>query len=334
MRDRRHQAVLGTFVSSFLYCLLGLRAVGGPDDFVPEVTIALGIISAMLSIGVLIYFIHHIAISIQVPQVVLSLSSELRESMQQVFPDQIGSPPSPDTVAPVPVDTCRAEVRATRTGYLAGFEGSELINLAASFDGVIRLDVRPGEFLTVSTVIAAVWPESKLDPIIARCINQAMIVSPVRTKLQDVDFAIDQLVEIALRALSPGINDPLTARDCVDRLTEGYLIMLGRKDPSSWRCDKSGRVRVVARRFEFAELLESAFGPIRHYGRDSVLVLARMVQRLGDMAVAAVDPVTREAIRNQLDCLSETAQASVLDTVGQKAILSQCELLKKRFDNH
>ncbi|HUF91552.1 MAG TPA: DUF2254 domain-containing protein, partial [Candidatus Limnocylindria bacterium] len=240
MRDTGNQVVLGTFVATFMYCLLVLRTVRGKDGivdaFVPNVAVTVGVLLAACSVAVLIYFIHHIAAMIQADNVVAAVSAELDATIERLFPEPVGrpAPTAPSADLPDDFDEQAAPVPAPRTGYLQTVNLDDLMALAREHDLVLRLAHHPGMFMLAGTPVAFAWPRARLDEQVARAAAKAFTIGAQRTPSQDVEFGIWQLVEIAVRALSPGINDPHTAIACVDRLGAA-LAKIGRRPPPESR---------------------------------------------------------------------------------------------------
>ena len=152
MRDTANQVVLGTFVATFVYCLLVLRTVRRADEvaFVPHLSVSIGVLLAIVSIGVLIYFIHHVSVSIQADEVVARVGRELQEGIDRLYPGQLGKPGSDFSKAPgeaeLPVAFAREArpVRSLADGYLQLIDADALMALASEEDLLLRLERRPG----------------------------------------------------------------------------------------------------------------------------------------------------------------------------------------------
>ena len=219
-RDTINQVVPGTFIATFVYCLLVLPTIQGKDgsSLVPHLSVAFGIALALVSLGVLIHFIHHIAGSIQAENVVAAVGRELEGAINGLFPEKgPRCPEEPERSWPeqtaMPLFNCGASpVKATASDYVQTIDTDRLISLATKYDLVLRLLYRPGQFVVQGSALALVQPEECMDDKLAERINAAYTVGVQRTLVQDVEFPVNQLVEIALRALSPGVNDPF--RSC------------------------------------------------------------------------------------------------------------------------
>jgi uncharacterized membrane protein len=309
MADTTNQVVLGAFVGTFLYCLLVLRTVRGPqgEPRVPDIAVTLGVVLAVLNLGMLIYFIHHVSVSIQAMTVVYGVRNDLNRSIRHLFPEKIGegeaepTPPRPETLPPFEEEGRSVLARSSR--YVQGIEGETLLGLATDKDLVIRLEHRPGDFVVEGAVLARAWPADRADDETVGDINKAFVLGSERTATQDVEYSIGQLVEIAVRALSPGINDPFTAIACLDRLGEGLAQVVQRVLPSPYRYDKEGRLRILAPVLSFAGIADSAFDAIRQYGRDSVAVTLRLLEMIATVAEYVSRPEDREVLRRHLEAI-------------------------------
>jgi uncharacterized membrane protein len=292
MRDTTTQMVLGTFVATFLYCLLVLRTIRRAEEtlFVPHLSVTLGVLLAVVSVGVLIYFIHHVSISIQANEIVARVGKELIEEIELLFPENIGQgapriptePPNADFL-----DRFEREARpigSTGDGYLQFIDGDALMALAMQEDVVIRVERRPGHYVVATRPLALVWPGNRVTDQLMDRVNCAFALGNQRTSGQDIEFAVNQLVEIAVRALSPGVNDPFTAIACVDRLGSA-LCRLARQDvPSPYRYDTQDQLRVITPVFTFPDVTDAAFNQIRQYGRTSTAVTIRLLETIAEVA--------------------------------------------------
>ncbi len=248
MRDTANQLVLGTFVATFVYCLLVLRTIRRADEvaFVPQLSVSIGVLLAVLSIGVLIYFIHHVSVSIQADVVVARVSDELHDGIGRMFPGHLGKSRS-DT--PNPAD--EAELPA------------------------------------------------------------AFVLGNQRTATEDIEFSFLQLVEIAVRALSPGINDPFTAIACIDRLGSALCRLAGRDMPSPFRFDDLGQLRLVATGYTFAGIADTAFNQIRQNARSNPAVAIRMLDAIAQIAGHVRSAQDAACLRRHADMIVRGAREAV-----------------------
>lgn len=287
MRDPGNQIVLGTFVATFIYCLLVLRTVtgNGEEGFVPHLSITFGIVLAIISLGVLIYFIHHISASIQASTIVASVGEELDEAINLVFPEELGEE-APESrqrgKADIPggFEAEAVSICASRIGYLQAIDNEKLMRLARQKNLLLRLVQRPGDYISWGHVLVRAWPRERVDEAAADQIRKAFIRGSERTLTQDVKFGIQQLVEIAVRAVSPGINDPFTATTCIDRLGASLSRLAERAIPSSYHYDDENHLRIIADPVTFVEVAGDAFEDIGQYGSSSMAVTLRLLESL------------------------------------------------------
>jgi uncharacterized membrane protein len=330
MRDRGTQLSLGMFIATFAYCIVVLGVVhgGGSAPFVPVASVTTALALALGSLAVLIYFIHHVAKSIQATEVIAVVGSDLDEAIEKRFPLPLAASPRDTKAPPPPRDDGGAIVRSPRSGYVQHIDSDALVELAVEADLVVSLARRPGDHVIAGTTIATVWPRAKFSKAQGERLCQAFGFGRVRTPVQDLRFLINQLVEIAQRALSPGINDPSTAEACIDRLASALGSLAGRQLQSHHQADESGRTRLfVSRPDSFKSLLDAAFDPIRNYSSGSLQVGLRLAGAITELAQLAQGEEQRRALLDQaalIGCmrraLPEQSDQQQLDVACQAAI--------------
>jgi uncharacterized membrane protein len=287
MQDTGNQIVLGTFIGTFIYCLLVLRTIHGEGDgysvFVPQLSVTVGMILAIASIGVLIYFIHHAATIIQASHVISEVSADLNDAIKRLFPEKIGHGASQHKRSFGEVqanfDAEAFPIKATGSGYIQAIDDERLMEIACQQNLLLRLKYRPGKFVVKGNDLVIAFPEKRVNPKLTTQLNNAFILGNERTDQQDVEFPINQLVEIALRAISPGINDPFTAIRCIDRLGAGLSHLAPKDFPVPYRYDQDDNLRVIAAPVTFAGLTDAAFNQIRQYSTSDVAVTIRLLRR-------------------------------------------------------
>jgi uncharacterized membrane protein len=288
LRDSTTQVVLGTFVASFLYCLLVLLTIRRAEEvaFVPHVSITIGVFFAVASVGVLIYFIHHVSVSMQANEIVARVSKELIAGVDRLFPEHIrrGTPRIPTAPPDADfLDVFDQEVRpipASADGYLQFIDMGALLELAIQNDVVIRLERVPGQYVVAGSPLVQVWPGERATDLPTDQVNAAFALGNQRTSGQDIEFAVTQLVEIALRALSPGVNDPFTAITCVDHLASALSRLATRDMPLPYRYDSTDQLRLIAPGSTFADVTDVAFNQIRQNARSSAAVTIRLLETI------------------------------------------------------
>jgi len=296
MQDTGNQIAIGTFIATFIYCLLVLRTIHGQGDgysfFVPHLSVTVGTVLAIASMGVLIYFIHHASTIIQASHVITQVSGDLDKTIDRLFPEQIGHSAAKKSwqVGEIPANFQEeaSPVKAAADGYLQAIDDDELMKITRKYNLLVRVKTRPGKFIIKGSDLALVLPGERVGMKLTQLINDAFIVGKEGTEYQDAEFPINQLVEIALRALSLGINDPFTAIRCIDRLSAGLSRIAQRDFPSPYRYDGEHNLRVIVEVANFEGLVNSAFNQIRQYGYTDVAVTIRLLE-----AIAIIAPYTR-----------------------------------------
>jgi uncharacterized membrane protein len=313
MRDAGNQVVLGTFIATFVYCLLVLRVVreAGEGVFVPHLSVTTAVTLALASLGVLIYFIHHISITLQAENLAAVIAEELGEVVEELFPERLGRPPSPGTTpgmtVPEAADDELRPVLALRSGYLQAIENEDLLDAASANGLVLCLRCTPGAFVTAGSPLVNAWPAQRCGDDLEHRIAGMFVVGRHRTPIQDVRYPIQQLVSIAVRALSPGINDPFTAIICIDWIGDGLRQLVGRRIPSRFRLDADGCLRVIAAPPGFDELADVAFNQVRQVGAGHVAVLLRLLEVIGTIGERAQREVDRGCLRRHADLVADAA---------------------------
>lgn len=339
LRDRANQLVLGAYVATFVYSLVVLRSIGDPGggsvgrpNLVPHASVAGAMLGEAICVGLLIYFIHHVAVSIQAPAVIAGISRDLMRSIRQLYPGTMGYEPPPDhkdnpaADLPPQFDHEAARVSLHGRGYVQAIDERALIRIASTRDIIIRLELAPGDYVSAGNTLARIWPPGRSSPDLVRALNGVVALGWERTQLQDVEYHLNQLVEIAMRALSPAINDPFTAMQCVDRLTEALSVVAQLDPPSPYRYDRNGKLRVVATEAATFETLASiCFDSIRRYGVSSVDVSIRLLDGLATIAPWVRHPADLAVLQRQAEMIERGAQLIVPDPWDQQQIRERCQ---------
>jgi len=294
MYDFVTQLTLGVFVATGIYCLMILRFVGEPGEnaHLPHLSISAAVLMTIFSMAVLIMFIHHIAMLIQAPMVVSMVAHDLESAVDRLFPNQFGHSKPIEELPEM--GNFGLEVFPNSDGYLQAIESDSLLNVAKSNDAIIELLARPGNFVSTECPIARVAmdePSEKDADQLKRTLQNSLIVGVRRTPRQDLLCALEELVEVAVRALSPGFNDSFTAINCLDRIGACLARFSTREIPSRYRYDAEGDLRLIAESVTFAETMDLAFQPIRSSADGNVQVLTRMLE--------AIQMIARNARRSK-----------------------------------
>lgn len=308
MSDRGNTVTLGTFIATFLYSLMVLRTIrGGEEDFVPQYSVIVGMLLAVCSIGVLIYFIHHVLQSIHINHVVARIGRQLVEDARTRFPQLIGeeAPQQRARLAELKGDV--AVTTSDATGYIQGLNGDQLLELARKADVLIRLRYRPGDFVMEGRGLADIGRASNWSDDHDEELRGCFTVGAKRTPDSDLMFLVSELVEIAARALSPGVNDPMTAVTCLDWLGAGGTEFATRELPAAVRADQNGVPRLIASPDDFGSFVDRSFGRLRQYAASDTIAGLHLLQVMGEVAAACRRPDQIDVLRAEASRFAELA---------------------------
>jgi uncharacterized membrane protein len=284
MSDRVNQSVLGAFVGIFAYCIVVLRTIRGGDEglFVPAFAVLVALVLGFVGIAVLIYFIHHISSSIQVSHMLETASRETIRAVDNVFPEEGDDEPGSDARRAIDQATHWDPVPAARSGYLQTIDREALLKFATDRKTVVRMERRIGQFVIEGAPVLSIR-EGNVTSAERRELRRAVITGVQGTVEQDPAFGIRQIVDIALRALSPAMNDPTTAMMCIDRLT-AILGRLSNRRVSSHFRGSDGAWRLVTKGPTYAELVGDAFDPLRRNTQGNLSVLDSLLGAIEQLA--------------------------------------------------
>jgi uncharacterized membrane protein len=321
VRDVGNQITLGVFVGTFVYTVLALGSINSVSaNFVPHLSTSIAEALLLVDLAILIYFIHHIARSIQLPEVIAGIAKDLMESIDAEFPQRVGEPQEERTEhsgKSVPellklIEERGAVVPSQVSGYIQYVGYSQLISIATRSDSFIRLEHRPGHYLATGRPLAMVWPRAAA-PEVALALRKAHVTGPHRTLVQDPVFAIDQLVEIGIRALSAAVNDTFTALTCIDWLAAGLGRVSGRVLDEGVYRDSNGRVRLIEFDPSYARMVNRSFDKIRQAARGMPAVLIRLIDSVGSIMLDTTSAEQRSVLRRQADMVLRLAEESVTE---------------------
>jgi uncharacterized membrane protein len=326
MRDPGMQASLGMFVATFAFCVvvLGVVNVSNSAVFVPQASVSAALALALASLAVLIYFIHHVARSIQAPVVIGMVGAELEAAIEAQFPaiDAGDDEATPAPQPPAGLASESAPVRSPASGYVQVAQCEALVELAAKADIIVWQLRRAGDHVIAGAEIARIWPASKCTDELCRQVQDSFSFGDVRTPVQDVMYLINQLIEIAQRALSPGINDPATAAACVDRLGVALSLLARRRLPPALHTDGAGTLRVVAPSLKFATIVDAAFDPLRTSARGNLQVSLRLAALIAELAQFVCTAEQRQALLDQAQMIR--SGACELPEARDRRLLEAC----------
>jgi uncharacterized membrane protein len=299
-RDRVTQWTLGIFLGTFLYCMAALPAAHSlPHPFAPVGTVLGAMVLALVCVGLLLFFIHHISQAISVNHIVDRIAAETEAMIDEIMPwphllnhhvkDAEPLRPNPSEVAVLSGDS----------GYIRFVDTRRLVALAKHYHVTIRVLRRVGHFVPAGIPLTMVSKGNRLPPEGTAELLAAFDLGPTRTLQQDVEFGVLQIVDVALKAISPAVNDPTTAINCIDQLSRILIRFASREPQEELLYDPPGIVRAGIGWIHFERLLEAAFEQIRMYAKTDVAVSLRLLRALDDIAASTPDPEFRRILVEQ-----------------------------------
>ena len=335
--DRITQLVLGMFVATFVYCISAATSI--PAETVqfeaPQVTATVGLLLMLATFASLILLVQHISTMLQAPNIAAAAGAELLDVVRAEIPDEIRSgddhrqsgQQAPDSL----VETEGSPVRVRDTGYIQYIDPEYMLTLVQERDLVIRLLHKPGHFVSRGEVVALVWPAGRFDEQLEEHIGHAFQIGNRRTPTQDVEYAVNQLVEMAVRAMSPAINDPFTAMTCLDYVGNGLALFIRQGEKSSHYYDRDGRLRLVLEPITFDELLSAAFDMLRHASCDNASVLLHMLTVIDTISQEAKSPEDRQQLLRHVSLIQEESHAGSLIERDRQSIHLRVEALHTKL---
>jgi uncharacterized membrane protein len=308
VRDRTTQWTLGIFLGTFSYCMAALPAARSiPAPFAPVATVAGAMLLALVCVGWLIFFIHHVSQSISVNHIVDRIAGETELVIDELMPHPRNhafraGPPADWEGASTPV-------ACPLSGYIRFVDTEALLVVAKGARLRVRILRRVGQFIPAGVPLLRVNRSDRLDEATAAALLATFDIGPMRTLQQDVEFGVLQIVDIALKAISPAVNDPSTAISCIDQLSRVLIRWIGRRPPEAALYDPPHLPRVVIPWVGFDELLDTAFEQIRHYAEGDLPVSLRLLRALRDIAMATPDQEIRRRLLARADAVPEGCRA-------------------------
>lgn len=294
-QDRVTQQTLGIFLGTFTYCVAALPAAHSlPRPAEPVLAVLGAMLLSLVCVAWLLYFIHHISQAISVNHIVDRIAQETEAVIDQTMPRPVRNSrlteAAQHAAARMEPSDREAPVLSGVSGYVRFIDVRRLVAQARSAGVTVRVLRRVGHFVPEGVPLLMVFRGDKLSDEGAAEMRAAFDFGPTRTLQQDVEYGILQIVDIALKAISPAVNDPSTAITCVDQLSRILIRVALREPPEPLLYDPPGVVRVSLPWLSFDRLVESAFEQIQLYAKSDVAVSLRMLRALGDIAAAIPDP--------------------------------------------
>ncbi|MCX2793804.1 DUF2254 domain-containing protein [Microbulbifer thermotolerans] len=308
IRDRRTQASLGIFLATFVYALMIMRSMDTLGEHTSKYDLAVqaALLMALISIGVLIYFIHNVAQSIQVDNITHHINREFHLAIEREYPlsHEYTNGEKFDT-GRLDLGSSWVEVPTARGGYVQLVDRQKLIALAQEHDCCLQITCHAGSFLHHWSSIGRIYQAPRDCTTLIAKTQSALRIGPLPTAEQDIVFSVRQLSQIAVRALSPGVNDPYTTYTCIDRLIEGLGTVLQRPQPPNCFCDDKGKLRLITRKLEFSQLLDAALEEICEYSRGNSMVIRQLLKALSQLADVCARDNDTKALCSYLQRLEE-----------------------------
>jgi uncharacterized membrane protein len=327
-RDRVTQWTLGIFLGTFLYCMAALPTARSlPHPFAPVATVMGAMVLALACVALLLFFIHHISQAISVNHIVDRIAAETEAVIDELMPwphllkrVQVAEPlrPNPSEVA----------VSSDGSGYIRFIDTRRLAALAKHYHVSIRALRRVGHFVPAAIPLMMVSKGKRLPPEGTAELLAAFDFGPTRTLQQDVEFGVLQIVDVALKAISPAVNDPTTAITCVDQLSRILIHFASREPPDGLLYDPPGVVRASIGWIRFPRLLDAAFEQIRMYSKTDVAVSLRLLRAFGDIAASTPDPEFRRILvehgmRTVAGCTEQLGEEELSELRARQAALEK-----------
>lgn len=304
-RDRGNQLTLGAFLGTFCYALMVLRSVRTETEgagFVPHLSLSIGIVLAFVCVATLVYFVGHMAGRINVDTVIELVSEDIHAALMRLTTDERQPPPPPPSFW-----RDATPIADSRRGYLQQLDESGLAGWAAEHETAIRLLVRPGDYVFPGAPIALMLPPVEGADVAVR---NATALGPQRVSSSDLRFAVRQLVEVAVRALSPGINDPHTAISVLDRLGAVLCEVKPLYLPTGvWQ--EQGRPVLIVPHIQYEQLVNVMFHMIRQNAIGNTSVLKRQLEVLTQVVSCDRDGARMETLRRHADLILGDAERDV-----------------------
>lgn len=328
MMDKGTQFVLGSFIATFLFCITVFCAISfkAPYAFQPGITLAVAITMTCFSVWILIYFIHHVAQSIQADVVIDGVYCELEQTIAKLFPKISKQDLIREASLSVQenIGSCQFEVSAPFSAYLQLIDKESLLDLANKSQCTIQLHYSAGDFIVENAIIATVFGKGEVEQGISEAIIKHTVHGAYRTPIQDPEFAVHQLVEIALRALSPGINDPYTAITCIDKLSSVLCSLADKVFPQT-HIFVDGVPRLVCKALTFTDIATAAFDQIRQECETNLAVTIKMLDSLHVLAIQAKTAEHKNFVRMQTAMIEQQQVKQSLSDSDRVVLLSRIE---------
>jgi uncharacterized membrane protein len=323
------------FVGTFTYCLATAFSIflDATQAEAPQITVTFGMLLMLVTFASLIIPIQHIITMLQAPNIVATAGAELMDVIEMGNPEEDSErqKATEDRVTDPVVESEAYPLRVNEMGYIQFVDLQIILNLAIEKDWIIRLLRKPGQFIRSGEIAALVWPGAHVDERLATNLRHSIQIGNQRTPTQDVEYAVNQLVEVAVRAMSPAINDPFTALTCLDYLADGLakFARYGESNPNFY--DDECQLRLIYEPADLDELLGAAFDMLRHASCDNASVLLHMLDAIDAIVQEAKSTKVRQELLRHVHLVQAESQAGNLVESDKNLIRARCELLETKL---
>lgn len=331
MGSKFTQVVLGSFISTFVYCLCLLGSVepAGYDGFVPGLSVNFAFALALSNVAILIYFIHHVATSIQVETVINEINNDLIKNIEIFFPHKRESEDQEADSNDDHIDENEEfeTIDSEQYGYLQAVDIDAIEKLACQAKTRLILKLRAGVYVNRGMPLVCLNKDNGLDDDMRHELQKAFLLGPQRTSEQDVEYSVHQLVEIAVRALSPGVNDPFTALGCIDYLGSFICRITDRTFPAKHLLDEDKNILITFQNVTFSGLIAAAFDQVRQHGRDNAAVLVRLLEVFRTVIEQVEDIEQEKVLLRQAEMVHRSALANIPEEYDLQDIEDRYQLI-------
>ena len=338
LRDNKNKTVLGLLIGSFLYGLALLSFIDTHADstqHIPIISVIGSLLLTVLAVIGLIYFIHNISTTIQADQIISLIGQELNQAIEDTLLDFDNEHPIQsakqkwDIVThALPVET----IYAATSGYAEFIDFAKLNNIAEKENQHIELLLRPGDFIIDNAPIIRIYDGKGISEAHQSMLRLCISLGRKRTPFSDIEFAIMQLLQIALRALSPGINDSLTAISCIDWLSSSLGRMANKRFPYEYLEDQNGIVRIKKPEFGFADAANTMFHPLRQNARGNEMVMMHLLETISRILLVSKNHQYSQALFHHATLILETAEESFQSTSDKNKLVKHFEQCQAIFE--
>lgn len=313
MDDRPTQVVLGIFIATFLFSLIVLLRVG--DDahagVVPGLGVLLSATLAIAALGGMFHFFDHVSKRIQADSMIGELGHDLQQAIEQFVEQSQSGNHVPTAADEAEIARCFLrndrimKIHQPQSGYLRRLHTVSLTSLCHDEDLILRTEIRPGQYVLegqhVLTAASRTTPTHEWSDDIEKRLAKLMVVSGKRMPEATIEFEVDALVEVALRALSPGVNDPFTAMACIDQLSNGARLLMSIEKAQIVTRDSDETVRIIHTPEPFERLLKRSFEPVIEAADGNRMVRARIRKSIDELIALQPPKPNREALETLRD---------------------------------